>query len=307
MRSRSSIVALLAAAGALLSPTSARADGAFASDVASSCVTLLAGASQPFSLPANAPALLVVDRTSAGLTSTVTATLISGATRTPLGAPVKDSHGLLTLPLSSPPVGKHAVEIAMVCSTQPDREEKSEIAFTVTDPVALPTQVGALTLVPKSPPTGSDTVRLEPTDGMRAFLAAARLQVSVAGVAADLRFGEDAARALEFAVNTGSVCVQDGALLRDKRTVEVTVSADIAGVADSPEAAKLDVEVDCGAIQWTDGLTAGGEPPPSTPASGEGSSSSGGCSSAPSPERAPLVPVVLALAGLAAMRRRRRA
>ena len=101
----------------------------------------------------------------------------------------------------------------------------------------------------------------------------------------------------DVSVNTGEVCVEDGALHREKRTAEVTVSADIAGVADSPAPAKLSILVDCGAIQWTDGRAAGDDPPPSA----------GGCSSAPSPVRAPVAPLVLALAGLAAMRRRRRA
>lgn len=307
MNARLSLAALVAAAGTLLSPTSARADAAGASE-SFGCFVLLGGTYEGFSLPSNAPALLVVDRSTSGLTATLDATLVSGETRTSLGMPAKDRHELLTLPLSSPAVGKHVVEVAVTCSTQPEGEQKLEVPFTVTEAVALPKTVGALSLAPKDRPTPSDMLRLELSEGMRAFQAAAKFELVVDGIKANEQYGPAPGGTRELYLNSGAVCVEDGALHREKRTVEVTVSAVIAGVADSPAPAKLDVTVDCGSIEWTEGTTPGEEPPPSsTPPGGEGSSSASGCSAAPKGAKSPVAIVALALVGLAAMRRRRRA
>ena len=110
--------------------------------------------------------------------------------------------------------------------------------------------------------------------------------------------------------------VENGSLHREKRTVKVTVSADIAGVADSPASATLDVTVDCGAIRWTtaDDFNPAKPSAPTTPPATDdlpttSTGSDGGCTAAPvgvlSGNAAALVAGAVAM--LAGLRRRRRA
>jgi MYXO-CTERM domain-containing protein len=109
---------------------------------------------------------------------------------------------------------------------------------------------------------------------------------------------------------------ENGALLRDKRVVTVTVTADIAGLAESPAPTTLEVPVDCGAIQWTSENDFTNEGTPGTPTATDGtgattpasSGGAGGCSAAPGPSSsrnaAGLLAGVFAL--VAGLRRRQR-
>lgn len=309
-RSTASLLALsLAAAFALYAP-SARADAAGMAAPATCDVRFTYG-TEAITLPANAPAFLVIERTYAGLTSTLDATLVSGATRTALTSTV-DTHGLstLTFPDALTP-GSYTIEGTVTCSDGSDDRQLSA-SLTLTDPVPLPTEVGSLTYVPSNPPTGMDKVRLQPTPGMSAFLPASQLSVTANGVLSTTPTYGDAFKGgvLEFPVHTGSVCVENGQLYRDHRTLKLALTAAIAGAAEVPAPAELDVDVDCGAIRWTSGTSypggneGAGEP---TPVGGmSGSSSSGGCSAAPGSSSGNLSLAGAGVALVLAARRRRR-
>jgi hypothetical protein len=266
------------------------------------------------SVPSNAPALLVNDASNQA-TPTVTAELVSAGGRAPFGAPTKDTHGLLIAALPTAPVGSHKIATKVVCSDG-SPESLQETTLTLTAPVELPTAVGTLTVRPNATPTGIEKITLEASPGLRAFKSIAAVELSVNGAVtvASQRggFGE------EFSVNTGSVCVENGALHREKRTVKVSVTAHLAGVALSPAPATLDVPVDCAAIRWTTDADFDGSKSPSNPSTTNpdgttnpgGGNNASGCSAAPSglaSGSSGLFAAATALALLASFRRRRHA
>lgn len=257
-------------------------------------------------LPSNAPALLLVDRGEL----TVEASLTSGATKTPLTA-TRDTNGLLTLPLPASTAGSYSVEGAASC-TQGSYRDAFEAALTLTAPVALPSSVGSLVHVPKETPNGLDVVRLVPTPEMAAYFPASKVTLTVDRATTTLPLGANGPnQSLELTVHTGDVCIQDGVLYRDARVAKVSVEAFVAGVSERPLAATLEVQVDCGAIRWTEG--GGAANPTAGPALSEteaqGSSSASGCSAAPRKTSggAPVAALALALGLVAHARRRRRA
>lgn len=263
------------------------------------------------SLPANAPALLVNDL-SRNAKATVSAELVSNDGRTPLGAPAPDAHGLLVVTLPTASVGAHTIATKVVCSDK-SPESTQETALTLTAPVELPTSVGTLTLRPNASPNGVDRIVLDASPGLRAFRSIAVVELFVDGVRA--AGGQRAGFSEELSVQTGRVCVENGALHREKRIVHVTLAAHLAGVADSPAPAAVDIPVDCGAIRWTtdSDFEASSSSEPSSP-SEEGSQPSttaanaNGCSAAPHGRMAGGSAVLAAattLALLAAFRRRR--
>lgn len=313
LRARSCAVALLVTTGLALYTESARADAA---PMKNECTVALAASPSTVVLPANAPALLAVERVYGASSPTIDAVLVDGATRTEL-TDGKDSHGLstLALPRTSSAAGSYSVEVTTSCPEVPEKQ-RVVAPLTLTAAVAFPTSVGTLMHVPSNPPSGVDKIRFEPTEGMRAFLPAAQLDLVVGGVkSASLTF-VDAQSAIELQVNTGDACVEGGALHRDERTVRVTLDGAIAGVADSPAPASIDVLVDCGAIAWTSGVVApaidGKSPTASnddpTPDAREASSSGeGGCSTSPigTSQRATGIALAIGALALVAMRRRR--
>jgi hypothetical protein len=315
LRIRSCAAALLVTAGLALYTESAHADAAAGAPMSQQCTVALAPGSAGITLPSNAPALLAVERLYGATAPTIEAALVSGETRTDLAA-AKDSHGLLALalPSSSSAPGSYSVEVVTSCAEVPE-EQKLVTPLTLTAPVAFPTSVGSLVHVPTNPPSGVDKVRLEPTEGMIAFLPAAQLDLVVGGVKSGSLTFVSAKSAIELQINTGDACVENGALHRDERIVKVTLEGAIAGVADAPASASIDVPVDCGAIKWTSSpdLDEDGKPPTqsttgTTPAV-QSSSDSGGCSA--SPVRAngagpDLLAFVIGGLSLGAMRRRRK-
>lgn len=312
LRARSCAAALVTV-GIALYTESAHADAAAGARAAPTCsVALAAFPAAGVTLPANAPALLVVDR-SEGNSPSLQASLVQGAMRTQLAA-TTDAHGLWTLPIAGASAGAYSVEIATSCETLSD-EQSSVTQLTLTDPVAFPTSVGTLALVPRTPPTGVDTVRLQPTDSMRAFMPATQLEVVVAGATTAKSTFVNATAPIELAVHTGEACVENGALHREKRTVKVSVAAAIAGLAESPAPASLDVEIDCGAIEWTSGLdldgdakTPGRATETTTSSSSASSNDAGGCSASPVGTRGSGLGLGALLGvglGLVALRRRR--
>jgi hypothetical protein len=263
------------------------------------------------SLPSNAPALLVND-TSNQATATVSAELVTADTRAPFGAPTKDTHGLLVVTLPTASVGAHTIATKVACSNgTPESVQETTLALTV--PVDFPTSVGTLSVRPgPAPSPGVERLALEASPGLQAFKPVVVVELSVNGVVTS--GSQRGGFAEELSVNTGAVCVENGALHREKRTVHVSLAAHLAGVAESPAAATLDIPVDCGAIHWTtdadfDGSTST-VPSTSTPGSnnGTGGSSASGCSAAPSGRASggsAIFAAATALALLASFRRRR--
>lgn len=264
-------------------------------------------------LPSNAPALLVVDSSNKA-TPTVSAELVSTEGRAPLGAPAKDTHGLLvaTLPKAAP--GTHSIVTKVACSDGSAEEEK-QTSLTLTAPVELPTTVGTLSIRPSATPTGSERILFAPSPSLRAFAAATVVELSVDG---SIGNGQRGGLSEEYSVSTGRVCVENGALHREMRTVRISLAAHVAGVADSPAPATLDISVDCGAIRWTTDadFDGSGSTSPSSPTGSSGStngagtsSSASGCSAAPSGLASRSSHVFAAAAGLALLAglRRRRA
>ena len=305
--------AVAALSAALLSTIagSARADAAAGASAPVFVGCQVAIGANGMSLPANAPALLVEDRSN-GATPTISAELVSADGRASFGAPTKDAHGLTIVALPKSSVGQHTIETKVVCSNgSPDALQETTLALTA--PVDFPTSVGTIKVRPNPTPTGSETIELEASPGLRAFKSIAVVELLVNGAHPTATF-PGLAEVPAFSVPTGNVCVENGALHREKRTIKVTVSARLAGVAESPAPATLDLVVDCGAIHWTtdadfDGSKSSGTPTTSDPnaPSGGQSSSASGCSAAP----VGLLPgsssvmAAAALALLAGLRRRR--
>jgi MYXO-CTERM domain-containing protein len=303
-------VATLSVIGLAGYATPAHADAALAGAPAPSCQVSLNAGTEGITLPSNAPALPLIESSDRAI-ATVSAELVSPAGRLPFAAPSDDAHGLriLTLPSNAP--GAYTVATNTSCSNgMPD--QKRETPLTLTAPVDFPSAVGTLVHVPKSPPTGVDSIELEPSPGLRAFLPAAHFRMSIDGAAGAVRYGGPTTTRVSFTAHTGAVCVENGALHREKRTVRISLGAAIAGVAESPTPATLDLTVDCGAIKWTSATDFPGETTPtgstSSPGTSGGSTSAGGCSAAPVATMSGTAPALaaFALASLVAHRRRRR-
>ena len=283
-------------------------------------VSLLAGTSgATTSLPSNAPALILTDSSHGGAVATVTAELVTGAERVAFVGPTKDTHGLTVLQFVNPSAGSHTIATKVDCS---EGEDKTfDTAIVLTAPVTFPKSVGALSIRASSPPKGFDQIDLTATPELRAFLPVSVLKVSVNGQPAIglANSAQPGSSAVSFNAHTGGVCVENGSLHREKRTVKISVSADIAGVADSPAPAILDVVVDCGAIRWTSPSdfesSKPGSPTTTTPVSPDGKPTTttggtdAGCTAAPvgtlSGNAAALVAGALVV--VAGLRRRRRA
>ena len=261
------------------------------------------------SLPSNTPALLVNDASNQA-TATVSADLVSSDGRAAFGAPAKDTHGLMVVTLPKASAGSHTIETKVACSNgSPDATQETPI--TLSAPVPLPTAVGTLTVRPNATPNGVDRIDLAASPELRAFRDVAIVELSVKGSSTVSQRGGFSE---EFVVNTGAACVENGALHREKRTVRVSLAAHLAGVAESPVAATLDVPVDCGAIRWTTAADfdgSGSKSPSSVvepPSGGSGTSSSAsGCSASPGglASGSSAVFAATALALLAGRRRRR--
>jgi MYXO-CTERM domain-containing protein len=319
MARRSSIVAAFLASLAVFSVApSAFADAAApsAGRAAPGCnVSLLGGGT---TLPSNAPAIILNDSSHGGAEATVTAELVAGTERTALVGPALDTHGIMVLRLSNPPVGAHSISTNVACSVAlpgVEKEKTFETPITFTAPVAFPKTVGTLTVVPSNPPTGTSEIVLQASTELAAFLPISVMKLTVNEEPGTKTAPQSGTSAMNFIAHTGAVCIENGTLHREKRTVKVTVSADIAGLADSPAPAIADVEVDCGAIKWTTerDYQFGKDSTSSGTATGDPNSASStnhasGCTAAPSGRASGTAGVVIAaaLGMLAGLRRRRR-
>lgn len=303
-------LAALSAVGLSTLAGSALADSAGAAAPAFVGCQVAIGANG-MSIPANAPALLVID-SSQQATASVSAELISAEGRVPFGAPTKDTHGLLVVALPKASVGPHTITTKVVCSnSQPESVQETSLALTAA--VEFPTAVGTLTVRPNAKPTATETIILDASPGLRAFKSVAVVELSVNGAVNVV--GQRGGFSEEFSVNTGSACVENGALHREKRTVRVILSAHLAGVAQSPAPATLDVPVDCGAIHWTTDADFDGSnsSTPSTSEPGDSKNGTGGsrassCSATPGglmSGGSGVFAAATALALLASLRRRR--
>lgn len=314
-------VAVLSSFAAQTVASSASADAAaiMAAPAAGCFVSTLPSGT---SLPSNAPAIFVNDQ-SAGATATISAELVTGTERVAFVGPTKDAHGLAVLSFASPTVGAHTIATKVVCSNG-QQPQITETPITLTAPVAFPTSVGSLAA--RTTGTGSDRIILTASPELKAFFAVTMLKLVLGdGAKTQVRsFVPSGAESPEFFAQTGAVCVENGALHREKRTVKAVVSAEIAGLAQSPAPATLDITVDCGAIKWTslDGTT---PTEPTNPGDKEGDGttptnggnagtggSDGGCSAAPLRANGAggsgsvgAAAVVAAAALLAGLRRRR--
>jgi hypothetical protein len=251
------------------------------------------------------------------LSFTTSAELVTGAERSAFSAPAKDTHGLLVMTLpTAASVGTHTIATKVACSTSVGGtpEALQETSLTLTAPVDFPTTVGTLTVkASPSPSPGVERLALDASPGLRAFKPIVAVEVSVNGKVTTS--SQQGGFAEELSVNTGSVCVENGALHRETRTVRVSLAAHLAGVAASPAPATLDILVDCGAIHWTTEADFDGSKSEATPSStpdasknGTGSSSANGCSTAPSGRTSggsAIFAAATALALVASFRRRR--
>jgi hypothetical protein len=252
------LLALATLAIASTASSSAFADAAAGAPAQGCFVT---GLPNKTSLPANAPGFILTDN-SQGATATVSAELVTGDTRTALVGPVKDAHGLNVILFSSTPapaVGTHTISTKVACSNDNNNNNNNnsnpnpDTTVMLTDPVPFPTTVGTLTVQPSSPPTGNDEVLLEASPNLRPFFPVAVMKLTVNNDVTTATGGsmDSAKTTVTFRAHTGSACVENGALHREKRIVKVNIAADIAGLADSPAPATIDIPVDCGAIRWT--------------------------------------------------------
>lgn len=312
-----SLVATLVAAEPL-----ARADAAGATAPAR-CGLQLPGYSQGIKVPSNAPALLVSSRS--GNATAKDAALVSGETRSPLGAQVTDSHALVTLPLPADlATGTYSLEYGVTCTDYPNHDDVTKLAVEITAPVAFPTETGTLSFTPEAVPTGVEKITLVPSPALRAFLDVAVLDVTLDGEAGRHLGPSSKMESINLTVAVGDACIVDGALHREKRVVKVSIAGTLAGVAARPAPATIDVPVDCGAIKWTDltlggsgngggGTTTGGTGGETTPSDdGSTSEASASCSAAPltrarTSSFAAAAVAVSAVVAAALGRRRRRA
>jgi len=278
-------------------------------------VTLGEDGTGAIKLPSNAPAILVTDASQYGARATVTADLVTGTARTPLGATKTDANGLTILEIpSGTAAGAHTVELDADCgsSAQPQPEANLQLVLDAAT-VAFPSSVGALSVTPSSKKNPQETIVLAPSEGMRAFLPAAVLELTV-GTHPPQRVSTGSLSSNSFVAQVGDVCVENGALHREVRVVKVSMTAKIAGVAQLPTAATVDVNVDCGAIEWTSGTAGGtsttpGDTTKTTPG-GSTTTQTGGCAAAPmAPGSTPAGAAfaAIALGAVVVLVRRRRA
>lgn len=304
-------------AGVLATTTTAvaHADAAFGAPAPPVCqVNVGQDASGVIKLPGNAVALLVTDVSNAGTRATVTADLFDTSTRIPLGASKTDANGLTILEIPSGTKGSYTVDVDADCgpSIQPPPNEKDPQLVLDTAAVEIPTSVGSISVRPSSKPGPQESIALDLSEGLRAFLPAAVLEMTVnerpAVKITKANLGTDNT----INAQTGFVCVENGVLHREKRTVKITVTAKIAGVTQLPAPATVDVTVDCGAIQWTSGVpgtTPDGTTTTTTP-SGSTTTTTGGCAAAPiAPGSTPAGAAfaAIALGAVVVLVRRRRA
>jgi len=312
MRRSSVLVASLAALSSLAVVTaagSAHAESSAAGAMQQGCfVSTVAGGTR---LPSNAPAVFLDDR-SQGATATVSAELISGETRTPLVGPVKDAHGITVLQLAGATAGNHTIAATVACSAG-NNDASFQTHIVLEEPVAFPKSVGTLRLRPTpAPATGTEVIVLEPSAELRAFGPISILTLEVGGkISTTARDFFQAGSVGELRAPVGAACVENGALLRERRRIEVSVHAVVAGLGEAPAPATLDVDVDCGAIKWT---SATQDLDPVTTETGSGSTEgtpvsagAGGCSAAGGVTTAGATSGATALlAGILVLARRRR-
>ena len=306
-------------AGVLASTTSgvARADQASAVAGAPAppvCRVSLGGdGAGMIKLPANAPALLVTEVSNGGTRATVTADLFDTSTRIPLGATKTDANGLTILEIPSGTTGTYNVDLDADCGPSVESPKKDLQLVLDAAAVEIPKSVGTISLRPSAKPGPQQTFALDVSPGLRAFLPAAVIEMTVTGRPPVSLGKGNLGTNNTFTAQTGFVCVENGALHREKRTVSISVSAKIAGVAQLPTPASVDVTVDCGAIEWTSGTTGGttttpGDTTTTTP-SGSTTTTTGGCAAAPSaPENTPAGTAfaAIALGAVVVLVRRRR-
>lgn len=327
MRRIASLAVGIVSAFSLLAVASpARADanavGAGAS-MAANCEARIGGLYQyggvapnglPLALPSNAPALLLVDAqpNSYEMASTVTAELLDGDRKIAFDAPTRDSNGLNRLVLPTNAIGTHRISVDAKCGPGSYSTGPKEISLEIGGPVPFPTSVGALMQTPQAgPPTGITTFDLEPATNVRAFLPVIQFWSDIDGTKAVAIAGASSTAKLQITVKTGAVCVENGALIRDKRNVKLRVGGAIAGVEKTLDEASVDISVDCGAIKWTRESDFGNEATDGTntgaPSGGQ-TTSTGGCSAAPGLASSATTAsfAALGLAALVVARRRRR-
>lgn len=322
MRLANLALGIVSAASLLAIASPARADAAAGASRAASCEARLGGMIQAgpqpgIKLPSNAPALLVIDPqpNDYSMPATVTAELLNGDTKVPFQAPSRDANGINRLTLPTNAVGTHRISVQATCNggytTGP-----TELSLELGGAVPFPTSVGTLTATPVAgPPTGVTTFDLEPATNVREFLPVIQFWTTIDGEKAVATGGAVSAAKLSFTVKTGAVCVENGALHREKRNVKLGVAAAIAGVDKPLQEATVDITVDCGAIKWTRESDFENEPTdgttPTTTPGAQGSSTASGCSAAPLSVNAATSATggsfaALGLAALVVARRRRR-
>ncbi|MBS2017529.1 MAG: hypothetical protein JST00_31900 [Deltaproteobacteria bacterium] len=289
-------VATLAAASLASFGTAARADAAAGAAAAPACQAYVAGTRgntgpSAIQVPANAPALLLQELYGyEPKWITASAELVIDTEKTtPIAPAARDANGLPILPLWTKDPGKYRVRITPDCGSQyGSYKVPSEAQIEIVAASPLPTRLGTIREAPSAtttPTPGMATFVLEPSAEARPFMPVIRVEATLNGAKGQTLSGPSLTSDIQITLNTGSVCVENGALLRDKKSVRIDLDGAIAGIAEKLAPATLETTVDCGAIKWTkesdfgddDGTTT----TPSTGAPAGSTTSAGGCSAAP--------------------------
>ena len=266
------------------------------------------------SIPANAPALVVLDESSSGLTSTVTSNAFSPATSAFTSRPDPRSNNTLYLPSGELPETSMATfRVNARCSQGPVFQAESR--FTVVAAAPLPTKAGKVEVI--SGDKRGVHLGFRPSAELAPFVAVTMLEIGTKGKILPERtipyglFVDAKGRAeSQFPLSRGSAdtdfCAPNET---SKKTIRLEVQAHVAGAATDPPPISVDVPIDCSepptASTPTPTVTdAGVDEPGATNASNVNAT---GCSATAS---GPLGGGPLALVGLgacvAALRRRKR-
>lgn len=249
-------------------------------------------------VPSNAPALLFVDE-SVDAVATVTGTLAAtGGDVTALPRPTTDPLGTPVVQLPSALVAgrTYDLQVAVNCSVPAAGSLPRASRFVGGEATALPTFVGSLR---SSGRTDAPTIDLEPSPALSAYLPLSIVTLTVNGAVQQRLVGPTDPKQLSFDAQTGDACRDSatGELHGGVGTADVTVTAHVAGTTSDPQAATTRVSVDCDDLVAR--VASGSQP--------EGDSG-GGCSASRARASAAgmgtWVLVGLALAALAALRRR---
>lgn len=211
-------------------------------------------------VPANAPALLVLDSSSQavatlqGSLSTADGTVITLPAATadgnlPAGTTDGKRSKILTLPPLKP--GRtYDVAVALSCSAPHTVPSTVRSRFIASEASPLPTRTGTLRTEENNPLR----FLLDPSQELAAYSTVSTLTWAVGATNQGTLRGPVDPKKISFEPLLGAACFRsDGSRLTGKTTTIVSLSAHVAGATSDPQPATLDVPVDCPLPAQTDG------------------------------------------------------